>query len=300
MKVIVKGIVAGLTALVGSGNLAMAAENETAIGDNTPVVIHLWDSRTPQYDNGLPVDSEVEESAYWISNVTKPELYVYPAANPNGKAMLMCPGGGYVGVAISHEGKELAPLLNDEGITLAVLKYRVPNGNKNVPAEDVYEALRILNQRADQWGIDPGKIGIGGASAGGHLASTVATHLSTELPPLYFQVLFYPVITMEDGVTHAGSKNNLLGPNPSPDDIYYYSNETQVSEATAPAFIMVSADDEVVPMENSQRYFKALQEKNSRSELHVYPTGGHGWGTNSDFTYASQWRRALRNWLRKL
>lgn len=300
MKFIVKGLVAGLAALVGCGNSALAAESEKATGGMSPVVIPLWDSRTPQYDNGLPVDSEIEESAHWISNVTKPELYVYPAANPNGKAMLMCPGGGYVGVAISHEGKELAPLFNDECITLAVLKYRMPNGNKNVPAEDVYEVLRILNQRADQWGIDPGKIGIGGASAGGHLASTVATHPSSELPPLYFQVLFYPVITMEDGVTHAGSKANLLGANPSADDTFHYSNETQVTEATAPAFIMVSADDQVVPMENSQRYFKALQANDARSELHVYPTGGHGWGTNADFEYASQWRSALRDWLRKL
>lgn len=266
----------------------------------SPIVISLWTDKHPQYSNNLSPESEKEESPNWISNVTTPELYVYPAANPSGLAMLMCPGGGYAGVAIMHEGHELASFFNEAGITLAVLKYRMPNGNKNVPLEDVYEALRILNDRAGQWGIDPLKIGIGGASAGGHLASTAATHPCADQPPLYFQLLLYPVITMEDGITHAGSKENLLGGNPTAEDIKNFSNEKQVSDTTPPAFIAVSADDEGVPVENSIRYFQELNSKKTGSSLHIYPSGGHGWGARRNFPYADLWRQELRCWLENL
>lgn len=265
-----------------------------------PVVIAIWSEKEPVFSNGLDINEEIEESQWWIKNVTKPLLYVYPAAQPNGKALLMCPGGGYEGVAISHEGKELAPIFNDEGFTLAVLKYRVPNGNENVPLEDVAQAMNILKDHAADWGIDINKIGIGGASAGGHLASTFATHTVQNAPRPAFQFLLYPVISMHEEITHQGSRKNLLGDAPDKDTVSYYCNDTQVSDSVSPAFIVVSEDDDVVPVENSLLYFTALKNHNVPATLLVYPSGGHGWGTTPNFPYHEEWMAELKGWLRRL
>lgn len=268
--------------------------------DLDPIVLPLWAEMQPTFSNGLGTEDEVEENRWWIRNVTVPLLYVYPAGEPNGKALLMCPGGGYAGVAISHEGKELAPILNEEGYTLAVLKYRVPNGNKNVPLEDVGRAMNILKEHAAEWGIDVNSIGIGGASAGGHLASTYATHPVNDAPRPAFQLLLYPVISMKEGITHEGSRKNLLGETPDQTAVNLYSNETQVTDSVPPTFIVVSEDDDVVPVENSLLYFSALKNHNIPTTLLVYPSGGHGWGTNVDFPYHNEWIAELRGWLKRL
>lgn len=278
---------------VGASGLDSQAEIE-------PIIISLWSEKQPTFSNGLNVDDEIEENPWWIKNVTKPLLYIYPAAQPNGKALLMCPGGGYEGVAISHEGKELAQLFNNEGFTMAVLKYRVPNGNKYVPLEDVAQAFNILKDHAAQLGIDINKIGIGGASAGGHLASTFATHTVDDAPGPAFQFLLYPVISMKEEITHQGSRKNLLGEFPDRDTVLHYSNETQVTDSVSPAFIVVSEDDDVVPVENSLLYFTALKNHHVPATFLVYPSGGHGWGTKADFPYHDQWTEELKNWLRNL
>lgn len=292
MKRLLAALMMGLTVMIGLSTDAYADSIKA------PIVIALWNDRSPLHSNNLPHDAEISDSSNRILNVTTPMLYVYPAEKPSGMAMLMCPGGGYGLVAIGHEGHDLAPLFNEMGITLAVLKYRMPNGHKDVPYEDACEALRILAERADELKIDPGKIGVGGASAGGHLASTLATHPCAGLPSLYFQVLLYPVISMEEGVTHVGSRENLLGKNPAKEEIECYSNHLRVSESTPPAFIAVSADDNGVPIENSLSYFEALNRKRPGSALHVYPVGGHGWGANPGFRFADQWRLELRSWLK--
>lgn len=263
-----------------------------------PIIYPLWDKEKPTTDNGLPEGSEVEENPGWIRMVTNPVMYVYPAQNPNGTALLMLPGGGYEGVAISHEGKELAPLLNNEGITFAVLKYRMPNGHKDVPLEDVKKAMEILKKESEQLGIEPSKIGIGGASAGGHLAATYSTHFTDDMVKPAFQILFYPVISMRDGVTHDGSRTNLLGNNLSDELIELYSAESQVDENTPPAFIAVSADDTLVPLQNSFDYAKALQNEGIAVSLYVYPIGGHGWGTNKDFPFHNEMMNELKAWLK--
>ena len=272
--------------------------NETQ--DLQPVVISLWEKTMPPVTNGLAAGSEIVENPGWISSVTDPELYVYLAENPNGKALLMCPGGGYSGVAIAHEGKDFAPLLTPEGITVAVLKYRMPNGHSQVPADDVWQAMKILQTRGSEWGINPSQIGIGGASAGGHLASTIATHPVDSIIPPAFQVLLYPVISMKDSVTHQGSRFFLLGENPDSETVEYYSNETQVGTSTPPAFIAVSGNDDVVPVKNSIDYFNALNKYKIPVSMHIYPVGGHGWGTNPDFPYSSQWKEELISWLSNL
>lgn len=266
----------------------------------TPVAINIWEDKSPQFENGLSPDAEIIENPGWISMVTEPVLYVYPAENPNGTTIVLCPGGGYAGVAIEHEGKAWSDMLNDNGITLAVLKYRMPNGNYNVPYEDAMRALEIIHLNADQWGVDPQKIGIAGASAGGHLASTVATHsIGNEYAP-DFQVLLYPVITMDESFTHLGSRENLLGKNPPEDLVRNYCNELQVTDKTPSAFIAVSGDDTVVPVKNSIEYFNALNLNNVPAALFIYPTGGHGWGYNPQFIHNDAWTSELLHWLNTL
>lgn len=263
-----------------------------------PIVVPLWQNNKAPVENQLPDSAEVVENEGWISFVTKPELFVYPAEHPNGKALLMCPGGGYAGVAISHEGKALADILNNEGITLAVLKYRMPNHHASVPSDDVHEAFKILEDNAKEWGINPKKIGIGGASAGGHLASTIATHPHENSISPAFQILLYPVISMKEGLTHKGSRDFLLGENPSAELVDYYSNELQVTPQTPPAFIVVSGNDNVVPVENSLLYFNSLKNNNVPVSLHVYPVGGHGWGVGSaTFPYNDVWIQEMITWL---
>lgn len=265
-----------------------------------PIVIPLWEDTLPPTSSGLTPETEVVENPGWISMVATPELTVYPAENPNGIALLMCPGGGYAGVAIQHEGKALAQPLNREGVTVAVLKYRMPNFHPEVPSEDVRHAFRILEENADKWKIDTHKIGIGGASAGGHLASTIATHPATEGINPSFQFLLYPVISMQPGITHEGSRYFLLGENPSLELIDQYSNELQVTPQTPPAFIAVSADDTVVPVKNSIDYFNALTNNGVPVSLHVYPTGSHGWGYSPEFLHNEMWFGEFLHWLNNL
>lgn len=269
---------------------------ETTSPEQT-LTFRLWPNGKPN-ESGLTEDGDTSNPG-WYTLIAEPELYVYRPENPNGTAILMCPGGGYYGLAMSHEGKDMKDWFNSMGITYAVLKYRMPNGNHEVPLSDAEEAMRILRGHADEWGLRSDKIGVMGASAGGHLASTLATHYSSAETRPDFQILFYPVITMEEGVTHPGSREFLIGKDPSSELVTLYSNEEQVEADTPQAFIMVSADDDVVPLENSLRYARALSDNKVPFSLHVYPTGGHGWGFLSNFLYHQQWREELNKWLRE-
>lgn len=274
------------------------SDNSSATKD--PIIIPVWTDQDPPMDNGLtPEDEELDQRGI-ISNCATAELIIYPAEKPNGKTLLMCPGGGYEVLAINHEGNAMSAPLNDIGVTLAVLKYRMPNGHPDVPAEDARQALRILRENADILGINPDKIGIGGASAGGHLASTVATHKVPEVELPSFQVLLYPVISMNDSITHKGSKLALLGENPTDELTEYYSNELQVTMETPTAFIAVSNDDIGVPVENTLLYVNALRSNHIPVALHIYPTGGHGWGMNKWFQYHDVFIAELLTWLQSI
>lgn len=231
-------------------------------------------------------------------------MAVYPASNPNGIAIIACPGGGYQHLAMNHEGHDMAAWFNAQGITFAVLKYRMPNGHNEVPLSDAQEAILIMKSHADEWKVNPDKIGIMGASAGGHLASTVATHFDKETRPA-FQILLYPVISMDTSISHGGSRKNLLGDNlsgtsPSDELIKKYSNELQVTPETPPAFIALSSDDKTVPPANSIRYYEALIANKVMATMHIYPIGGHGWGFRDSFIYKRQWTDELETWIRTL
>ena len=234
----------------------------------------------------------------WINGneYTEATLTIYPAKKPNGQAIIACPGGGYAGVATTHEGHDMATWFNTQGITYAVLHYRMPYGKHEIPLSDAHQAIRYMRKNAVQFGFN--QLGIMGSSAGGHLASTAATHFDAETRP-DFQILFYPVVTMTE-YTHQGSKDNLLGKNPSEELVKLYSNELQVTEQTPPAFIMHSSDDTVVPVQNTLDYYLSLCKHGVPASVHFYPIGGHGWGYNESFPYKAQWKDEMEKWLREI
>ena len=234
----------------------------------------------------------------WINadEYTEATLVIYPAKTPNGQAIIACPGGGYAGIASTHEGHDMAAWFNTQGITYAVLHYRMPYGNHEIPLSDAHQAIRYLRKNASKWGIQ--KLGIMGFSAGGHLASTAATHFDSETRP-DFQILFYPVVTMGEG-THQGSKNLLLGEHPGEELVKLYSNELQVSGQTPPAFLLHSSNDTGVPVSNTINYYTALVAHKVPVSMHLYPVGGHGWGYDETFPYKPQWKNELEKWLREI
>ena len=245
---------------------------------------------------GLQVSAQSTPKPF---DIEQPSLRVFlPAPElATGRAVVACPGGGYSGLAVNHEGYDWAPYFNKQGIALIVLKYRRPKGDRTLPISDAEAAMKMVRDSADVWNLNPNDIGIMGSSAGGHLASTIATHAPEALRP-NFQILFYPVITMDKSFTHMGSHDNLLGKDASADLEKEFSNEKQVTKETPRAFIVYSDDDKVVPPANGVNYYLALNKKGVPSVLHIYPTGGHGWGIREDFLYKSEMQNELTSWLR--
>lgn len=261
-----------------------------------PIEIPLWPNGAPN-TNGLKGEEENGENGR-VSNILKPDITVYCADKPNGMAIIMCPGGGYARLAMDHEGHDMASWFNTQGITYIVLKYRMPNGHNEVPLSDAEQAIRLVRQHAAEWKINPSKVGIMGASAGGHLASTLATHYSSKETRPDFQILLYPVVTMNPSYTHGGSRENLITKTPTAELEKKYSNELQVTTETPQAFITLSSDDKAVPPQNSIDYYLALLKNNVPATMHIYPTGGHGWGFRDNFIYKRQWTEELEKWLR--
>lgn len=261
-----------------------------------PVELSLWPDGAPN-TNGLTGTQEDLQGGR-VANVVNPSITVYHPEKPNGMAVIMCPGGGYARLAMNHEGHDMASWFTTQGITYVVLKYRMPNGHYEVPLSDAEQAMRMVRAKAKEWGVNPQRIGIMGASAGGHLAASLATLYSSEETRPDFQILFYPVISMLQGVTHAGSRENLIGKAPAIELEQKYSLERQVSPRSPQAFVMLSADDGAVPPINGIGYYLALREQKVPAALHVYPIGGHGWGFRDNFTYKRQWTGELEKWLR--
>ncbi|MDE6697487.1 MAG: alpha/beta hydrolase [Muribaculaceae bacterium] len=253
--------------------------------------ILLWD------ENPLEQSETKSERIKAQDYKIDPAITVYTPKNPTGKTVLMCPGGGYTHQASGHEGHDMADWFNAQGITYAVLKYRLPYGDNTIPLADAEQAMRILRKYSTELGVDPKKVGIAGASAGGHLASTLATHYTSAETRPDFQILFYPVISMDANTTHMGSRKALLGDNPTDELVKLYSNALQVTPDTPKAFIMLSSDDGAVPPANSIEYYTALIGYKVKATLHAYPVGGHGWGFRDKFPYKRQWTGELEKWL---
>lgn len=254
--------------------------------------LSLWDNTTAPTRNGI-VLPQTDKGVYW-ENVTSAVLTVYRPEKPNGLAVIACPGGSYLQVW-EREFHNIAKWYNDQGILLAVLRYRLPNGHKEIPLDDLHKAMKTLREHQQEYGFT--KLGVHGNSAGGHLASTVATHYpSKDLRP-DFQILFYPVISMDTMFCHKPSRDNLLGENPTADELQTYSNELHVTKDTPPAFIATSGTDPHVSYLNSLEYYKALRANGVSVSLHIYPSGGHGWFNKTVFDYRNKALEELKTWL---
>lgn len=227
----------------------------------------------------------------------KPALTFYPAVQPNGAAVLVCPGGGYVNLAMDHEGRQVAEWFNSFGVTAFVLKYRLgPRYRHPAMIEDARRAIRIIRSRAKEFGIDPARVGVMGFSAGGHLASTLSTHFGEGERP-DFAILCYPVISFTTRYTHSGSMRALLGDPPDPALVWELSNELRVTSQTPPTFLFHTNADTGVPPENSILYYLALRRAGVPAEMHIYQEGRHGVGLAPKDPVLSTWPGRLKDWL---
>lgn len=279
--------------------------------------VKLWPDKIPGEKRSATYREETmmnDRNQPRISKVTNPELLVFlaPSEKATGASVVICPGGGYGILAIDHEGYDVAAWLNEMGIAGIILKYRLPSDeimeDKTVgPLQDVQEAIRTVRRKAGEWGLSGDKVGIMGFSAGGHLAGTASTMYGEKVYPVSddvsarpdFSMLIYGVLSMQDGVTHEGSKKNLLGAAPDRKMTDRFSNELRVDANTPPAFLVHSTDDETVPVENSIRYYQALHRAGVPAELHIYESGGHGYGLAPNGATESMWPEACRAWLKK-
>lgn len=247
----------------------------------------------------------------------KPTLTIYlpPEQKTTGAAVVICPGGGYGNLAMDHEGHQIAQWLNSLGVAGFIVKYRHRNSGAGygypAPLLDAQRAVRMVRTRAAEWGVDPGRIGILGFSAGGHLASTAGTHFDYGDPNAKdlidrascrpdFMVLVYPVISLSESFTHGGSRQNLLGKEPDPNLVEYLSNEKQVTPRTPPTFLIHTYEDTAVPAENSIYFYLALRRAKVPAEMHLYQKGQHGFGLGKSVGPASTWPIRCADWMRGL
>ena len=229
-------------------------------------------------------------------DTAKVQVFLPREKMATGRAVVICPGGGYQTLAMDSEGRDWAPFFNNMGIAAIVLKYRMPNGDKQVPISDAEEAMKLVRRHAAEWRIKPNEVGIMGASAGGHLASVLATKATGDARP-DFQILLYPVITMQPGLTHRGSRERFLGKNPSKADEREYSTDQQVTRSTPRAWIALSDDDRTVMPINGVNYYAELYRHDVPASLHVFPGGRHGWGRKQTFKYNLEMELELKAWL---
>ncbi|MGA3185870.1 MAG: alpha/beta hydrolase [Bryobacteraceae bacterium] len=262
-------------------------------------------AQTPEllWPNGAP-------GALGTAEEDKPSLTPYLAKSPNGTAVIVCPGGSYMHLATDHEGVQIAKWLNSLGISAFVLQYRLgPKYHHPVMIHDAQRAIRTVRTHAASLHIQPDRIGIWGFSAGGHLASTAATHFDAGDPnapdPIDrarsrpdFAILAYPVISLNSEYTHAGSRTNLLGATPDQKLLDDLSNDQRVTPQTPPTFLFHTSDDPVVPVENSVRFYLALRKAGVPTEMHIFENGPHGVGLAPTDATLSVWSALLANWLR--
>ncbi|MFP4060975.1 MAG: alpha/beta hydrolase [Bacteroidales bacterium] len=290
------------------------------------IPINAQNLKLPLYpDKNIPNYEQTGESEQWdttdivrVSKVQKPDIAVFLPAKKNatGEAVIICPGGGYYILAYDWEGTDIAKFWNSKGVAAIVLKYRLPTSKSQVvphksPLMDAQRAIRMVRYNAKEWNVNPGRIGIMGFSAGGHLASTLSTHFDTGNPgaedPVEriscrpdFSILVYPVISFTGDLMHSGSIKALLGEEPDPDLVKYYSNELQVNSSTPPAILIHSGDDKGVPVKNSILYYEALIANGVTAAMHVYLYGGHGYSLAVGKGYLAGWPERCHEWLKNL
>ncbi len=279
-------------------------------------VLPLYEGTVPNSKNTGQSEKIEKGDIIVVSNVQTPDISVYLPSKKfaTGQAVIICPGGGYHILAFDYEGSDIARFFNSIGVAAIVLKYRLPvYGNTiephKAPLMDAQRAMRLVRFNASKWNIEPGKIGIMGFSAGGHLASTLGTHFDygnkDSSDPVEriscrpdYMILMYPVISFTDPSAHAGSKEALLGKNADNRLTKYYSNELQVKEDTPPAFFVHADNDSGVPVENTLLMYKALRAKKIPAELHIISEGEHGFGLAVNNEHIGSWTQNLKLWLK--
>ena len=272
------------------------------------LTIKLWDNATAPHSNGLSGEDK-DEGQERVSNTNVTELFIYEAnpAKATGQAVVICPGGGYRLLAMGHEGHDYAKWMAENGITTAVLKYRLPNTTPQVPMEDAAEALRYMREEY-RGKASIKQLGIMGFSAGGHLAASTAvgclkangdTSARAALRP-DFAVLFYPVITGNPSQMHKGSYDKLLGSNRTRELTDKWSPELVAGKDAPQTLLILSSDDATVPPINSTKFYNTLKELGVPASITILPSGGHGWGFRDSFKYKAIWQEAMLQWLENI
>ena len=251
----------------------------------------------------LAMATQAQTARQFTINLTddgKAQMVVFLPTSPSGKAIVGVPGGGYSMLSNTHEGTQWSGWLNQKGIAYFVVNYRLPNGDRTIPIGDVEKGIRIVRDSAAVWGINPHDVGIMGFSAGGHLASVISTHSDFAVRP-NFSILFYPVISMDERVSHKYSCINFLGQEGQKDPklVHDFSTQNAVRRhLTPPAIILMSSDDRLVPpVTNGVAYYSAMRNAGNECAMHIYPTGDHGWGIGPWFKYHDQMLNDLGTWL---
>ena len=272
------------------------------------LTIKLWDNATAPHSNGLSGEDK-DEGQERISNTNVAELFIYEAnpAKATGQAVVICPGGGYRLLSMGHEGRDYAKWMAENGITTAVLKYRLPNTTPQVPMEDAAEALRYMREEY-RGKASIKQLGIMGFSAGGHLAASTAvgclkangdTSARAALRP-DFAVLFYPVITGNPSQMHKGSYDKLLGSDRTQELTDKWSPELVAGKDAPQTLLILSSDDATVPPINSTKFYNTLKELGVPASITILPSGGHGWGFRDSFKYKAIWQEAMLQWLENI
>jgi acetyl esterase/lipase len=279
------------------------------LAQGAPSVLPLWPEGVPGAKPGLGPE---HHDGGRIGNVSEPTLTVYAPAvdRPNGTAVIICPGGGYVRLSTQREGEQYANWLSSLGVTTFVLKYRMAEFGHPAPLQDVLRAVRMVRAQAAQYHLQPDRIGVMGSSAGGHLAASAGTLFDHALGRTGadidkvsarpdFLMLMYPVIAMDGPAVHAGSRKALLGSSPTPEAVQLMSVEKQVTPATPPTLLIHTQADQAVPVENSILFYQALTRAHVPAEMYLFEHGGHGMGMKAGLGTASNWPRRAEEWMKE-
>lgn len=260
-----------------------------------PIIIDLWPEGAPG-DNGL-TEHFTETGRIRDVNRAEIEVYLPDAAAAGAQAVIVCPGGGYRHLSIDHEGRDVARWLAERGIAGVVLKYRMPAGDAAIPTRDVFRAIETVRENAVAWNVDPRQVGVMGFSAGGHLASTAMTHYGSPADRPDFGILVYARVSLSDKYGPPAMRQVLCGTMDYTSEVAAFSNDERVTPDTPPVLILFSDDDAAVDPRNGTAFYEATKRHGVPAEIHIWPSGGHGWGWRDTFRYSDEMKSVVARWL---
>ena len=262
-------------------------------------IVHYWDNSTAPHSNYLTVDEQILNSKFDMALTSSTDFYIYKAdpAKATGQGIVIVPGGGYYKLSMKYDGFMIAQYLRSIGVSSIVVKYRLPNGHREVPIEDALAGLRYMRSEGTKWGVDPKQVGILGSSAGGYLAGHASNMVPEEDKP-QFSILIYSVISGMNRSRPRSTFGLMLGDKRTDSEEYWYSLENRVTPTTPPALLLLADDDVTVQPEHSMAYYKALKYYGIPASMHVYPSGKHGWAGHDEYKYAEQAKEAIKDWLK--